>query len=430
MEFVATMEGGDPPPPIQATTENGIAYAHYTSSRTGPMTITATVGKLSATTRLEWVEPALGPPPTLATGISLDPTTATIGPGHVLTITATVTGERGQAVRDGTPVTFTVSGPSGSRTACPAPVAFAFGQAQSGWILYGDGRTDYIWPYGHEAGTPGDLTGGVDLAATPFGSGYWIVTADGRVRTTGNAAWFGNASERAATDPVVRITATPSGQGYWLLHRDGEVSAFGDARSYGSVAGRALSASVISLMASPTGAGYWIVASDGSASAFGDAAHFGDVAGIRLYRPIVDATPTATGRGYWMVDSSGGIFGFGDASFYGSLGATLLPAPVARLVRSPSAAGYHMLTRDGAIWSFGNAPTMPAAKTCRSNTVDGRATQHITSASAGHSEITAFVHESSATASVDWREGVGYGTSSARAGYWMLGAGGDVYRLR
>ena len=426
VQFVATMEGGDPPP-VQATTENGSAYAHYTSRRIGPMTIMATVGNLSATTRLEWVDPPPGPPPTLATAISLDPATATLGPGHIHTITATVTGEGGRAVQDGTPVTFTTSGPSGSPTICPAPVAFDFGQAQSGWILYGDGQTDFIWPYGHETGTPGDLTGAVDLAATPFGSGYWIVTADGQVRTSGNAIWFGDASERAATNPVVRVTATPSGQGYWLLHRDGAVSAFGDARSHGSVAGRALPAPAISLMATPTGAGYWIVASDGSVSAFGDAAFFGDVAGIRLYRPIVDATPTATGRGYWMVDSSGGMFAFGDAAFYGSLGAKLLPAPVTRLVRSPSDEGYHMLTRDGVIWSFGNAPTMPAAKSCRSNTVDGRATLQVTSASVGRSEITAFAHDVSVTAVVEWREGAGFATSSARAGYWMLGADGRVF---
>ncbi|MGH9008490.1 MAG: hypothetical protein ACRDYF_01430 [Acidimicrobiia bacterium] len=148
-------------------------------------------------------------------------------------------------MRDGTPVTFTMSGPSGSRAVCPPPVAFAFaGSTQSGWILYGDGRTDFIWTNGRQAEAPGGLTGAVDLAATPAGSGYWLVTGDGRVQTFGNAVWFGDAGERPATDPVLRITATPSGRGYWLLHRDGEVSGFGDARSYGSVAQRALPAPV------------------------------------------------------------------------------------------------------------------------------------------------------------------------------------------
>ena len=58
-------------------------------------------------------------------------------------------------MRDGTPVTFTMSGPSGTRAACPPPVAFAFGPAQSGWILYGDGRTDYVWPSGTRPERPG-----------------------------------------------------------------------------------------------------------------------------------------------------------------------------------------------------------------------------------------------------------------------------------
>jgi hypothetical protein len=427
VDFVATMPGSEQAAPVRVTTGGGRATASFTSNRPGRMTVTATVGNLAATSTVDWVVGPPPPPPTLATAITLDPPTATLGPGHVLTVTATVTGEGGRAVRDGTPIAFTMAGPSGSGTICTPPVGFTVAGSGAGMVLYGDGRTDTVTPSGRQRGATRDLTGAVDLAAKPYAGGYWVVTADGRVEPSGTAVGYGDARDWAAANPVRRIAATPSGNGYWLLHDNGEISAFGDAGRYGSPAGRPRSAPLVALMATPTGAGYWVVAANGTVYAYGDAAFFGDLSSVLVRRPIVDAIPTTSGRGYWLAGSDGGLFSFGDAAFYGSLGSTLLPAPVTRMARSVTGAGYYLMTGEGGLWSFGDAPTLPNDEGCRSRTTGGRASFQFTSAVPGHSEIAAYVHEVSATSSVEWREGAGYATSSARAGYWMLGADGRVF---
>src|SRR5438067_1589303 len=74
----------------------------------------------------------------------------------------------------------------------------------------------------------------VALASTPSGSGHWMVDADGRVMTEGDARVFGSPPGRALPRPVVAMAATPSGAGYWLVSRDGTVIARGDAAFRGS----------------------------------------------------------------------------------------------------------------------------------------------------------------------------------------------------
>ncbi len=68
------------------------------------------------------------------------------------------------------------------------------------------------------------------------GHGYWIVTADGHVRTFGAAHFYGDLSHVALSAPVVAAARTPDGRGYWLVGANGAVYAFGDAPFLGGIA--------------------------------------------------------------------------------------------------------------------------------------------------------------------------------------------------
>ena len=57
----------------------------------------------------------------------------------------------------------------------------------------------------------------VAIATTPFKDfGYWAVQSNGKVYNYG-CAFFGDASHRHLTQPVVGIAPANNGQGYWLL---------------------------------------------------------------------------------------------------------------------------------------------------------------------------------------------------------------------
>ncbi|HVW33328.1 MAG TPA: N-acetylmuramoyl-L-alanine amidase, partial [Acidimicrobiia bacterium] len=131
----------------------------------------------------------------------------------------------------------------------------------------------------------------VGLAATPSGRGYWIATADARVVPFGDAvlraatggpvaavtgsvagtAGVGPAGRPAAPGtPVVAIAASPDGTGYWLLTGDGGVFSFG-VPFHGSVPDRRPYGGAVDLQATPSGAGYYVAGADGAVFAFGDA---------------------------------------------------------------------------------------------------------------------------------------------------------------
>ncbi|MGH2733677.1 MAG: SpoIID/LytB domain-containing protein, partial [Actinomycetota bacterium] len=75
--------------------------------------------------------------------------------------------------------------------------------------------------------------------------------------------------------------------GYWLVRADGKVSSFGDADPFGSMDGAALRRPVVAMEATPSRRGYWLAASDGGVFAFGDAGFFGSAASAPLRRPVV-----------------------------------------------------------------------------------------------------------------------------------------------
>ena len=97
--------------------------------------------------------------------------------------------------------------------------------------------------------------------------------------------------------PIVGMAATPTGTGYWLVASDGGVFCFGDAHFHGSMGGVHLNQPIVGMAATPTGNGYWLVASDGGVFCFGDAQFRGSTANVQLNRPDRRDGRDADGQG-------------------------------------------------------------------------------------------------------------------------------------
>ena len=236
-----------------------------------------------------------------------------------------------------------------------AQAAHAATKPDSGyWMLTADGRV-----FGFGAAT--DLGDGfvvnwakVDIEPTPSGFGYWIVNGNGTIEAFGDAFDYSPAGLTGVSlntgELIVSMSATPKGQGYWLFTDQGRVFPFGDAQSFGDLTGIPLNGKVLDSVPTPSGLGYWMVASDGGIFTFGDAKFEGSTGNIKLNKPVMSMAPDPDGVGYWLVASDGGIFTFG-AEFYGSMGGTRLNKPVTGMVAGPT--GYLMVAEDGGIFSFG-----------------------------------------------------------------------------
>ncbi|HYH50619.1 MAG TPA: fibronectin type III domain-containing protein, partial [Acidimicrobiia bacterium] len=198
---------------------------------------------------------------------------------------------------------------------------------------------------------PGDSPsdGNFHPSVTPATSGYWALSADGKVYQFGAAPQLGN-----GTTGAVDLEPTSSGKGYWTLNKAGQVQAFGDAVKLGDVdtAELAKNEAPASMSATPSGKGYWVFTNRGRAIPFGDAAFLGDVSAVKLNGPVLGSVATPSGRGYYMVASDGDIFAFGDARFEGSMGGTKLNAPVQSLVPDSDGSGYWLVASDGGIFAF------------------------------------------------------------------------------
>ena len=163
----------------------------------------ATVGSLAA-----GISPAAS-----ATGPSviLSQDVAARSPGEFHTVTATVTGADGQPAADGTPLTFTISGPTGAISTGAPVVGLALHSAGAGgWLVRSDGHVD-----GFGADSPVEAPApvnspAVDLAATPTGNGYWITTAAGHVRVAGDAVSYGDLGNVTLNGPILRMTPAVS----------------------------------------------------------------------------------------------------------------------------------------------------------------------------------------------------------------------------
>ena len=195
------------------------------------------------------------------------------------------------------------------------------------------------------------LAGGDRLAATPDGTGYWIVGPTGSLSTYGTAGNYGSMAGHQLNRPIVGVGSTPDGKGYWMVASDGGVFSFGDAQFHGSMGGVPLNMPIVGIAGTPDGTGYWMVASDGGVFSFGDAGFYGSTGNIKLNKPVIGMTATRDGHGYWLVASDGGIFNYGDAGFYGSGGSAGRTA--VGLIASPTGPGYALIDTDGTRTAFG-----------------------------------------------------------------------------
>ncbi len=230
-------------------------------------------------------------------------------------------------------------------------------QVRSGyWTVSADGR---VYDFG-DASLLGDAAGtlhqpAVDIEPAAGGAGYWIVDRHGAVFTFGTAAYHGGltAAGLRPGESVTSLSSTPGGLGYWLFTTSGRVFAFGNAQAFGDLAAVTLNAPVLDSVPSPTGSGYYMVGADGGIFTFGDARFAGSTGNVRLNAPVQSLVPDPDGGGYWLVASDGGVFAF-EAGFRGSLGGTVLNKPVTGMVAFGD--GYLMVGEDGGIFNFSNLP--------------------------------------------------------------------------
>ncbi len=190
------------------------------------------------------------------------------------------------------------------------------------------------------------------MAATHFGSGYWLVGADGGVFTFGDAPFCTPLLVTAVgavlpgyvvgPAPDVGIAAASGSLGYDI------VSSFGVGLSlpppneacdpeainedYGSIdfpGGVTPSAQISGVATSVMGARLWLVGIDGGVFApeiqagqgpISPSPFFGSLPGLGIapVTPIVGIAATPDGDGYWLISVDGGVFAFGDARFFGS----------------------------------------------------------------------------------------------------------------
>jgi uncharacterized protein YjbI with pentapeptide repeats len=191
------------------------------------------------------------------------------------------------------------------------------------------------------------------MMSTADGHGYWVVTSNGSVETYGNALWYGDMGGHHLNRPIVGMAATPDGDGYWLVASDGGIFAFGNATFYGSTGAIHLNKPIVGMAVDPATGGYWLVASDGGIFAY-NAPFLGSMGSVPLNKPVVGMGATANGSGYRLVAADGGIFSFG-APFYGSTGSIVLNKPIVGLAPDNATGGYWFVATDGGIFSF-NAP--------------------------------------------------------------------------
>jgi hypothetical protein len=257
-----------------------------------------------------------------------------------------------------TTTTSTTTRTTSTTTTMAPPVNVVAANARSGyWMVSADGRV-YSFGDALHHGEPRTQLGNAtaaDLEPTNSGNGYWVLDDTGRVFPYGDARWFGNANPTrlVAGERATSLSRTLSGNGYWVFTNRGRVLTFGDAVSYGDVAAAPLNGPVLDSIVTPSGKGYYMVASDGGIFAFGDAKFHGSMGATLLNAPVQSLVPDDDGEGYWLVASDGGIFAF-KAPFRGSLGGQRLNRPVSGMV--PFGDGYLMVGEDGGIFNFSDRP--------------------------------------------------------------------------
>ena len=108
----------------------------------------------------------------------------------------------------------------------------------------------------------------VAIVAAPSGLGHWLLQRDGKVEVAPDSLYVGGTPVNNGTWEAVDIAVTPSGHGYWVMTDNFGVFAFGDAQFTGSAGGVGRGPAV-AIVANPAGDGYWQVAADGAVYGFG-----------------------------------------------------------------------------------------------------------------------------------------------------------------
>ena len=198
------------------------------------------------------------------------------------------------------------------------------------WLVSQVGQVSAFGDAPHKGGAKGTMPSVAGIAGTVTGRGYWLAGSGGSVKAYGDAPVFGGLGE--GEGKVTGIARTLTGEGYWLVTEDGRVAPFGDAVSYGGLVGEA--SGVSGITSTPSGLGYWLYTSNGRVAAFGDAQSYGGLADKELSQTVVGMTPSASGQGYWLVGDKGKVSAFGDAP--GVTSARTLARPVPPPVEIPS----------------------------------------------------------------------------------------------
>lgn len=206
--------------------------------------------------------------------------------------------------------------------------------------------------------TPGSTAAGIALDAAT--GGYWVVGSNGVVQAF-NAPDLGETLVPphgwGQHPAAVAIAATPDGSGYYVLRANGAVYGYG-AKTHGSLAGRlhyGLTAPVVAvaIAVDSTTGGYWIATSTGAVYSF-DAPSEGSplASDDGLYDGVpVDGLVTASnGTGYYVLNADGKIDGFG-VSITGSPPPTT-PVPVEAFASVPEGGFASALALDSSTGGF------------------------------------------------------------------------------
>lgn len=194
----------------------------------------------------------------------------------------------------------------------------------------------------------------VDVTATPYGDGYWLLFGNGQVSAFGEARYKGGAKNKPAGNFVAMATL-PDGRGYWIVNKTGRVFAFGRADHFGGLAEEEVHISGIA--ATPTGAGYWLFGESGRSYPFGDAQSLGDGVADEVSGRVVSAAAHGS-LGYWLVTATGRVFAIGDAPDHGGVTDKTFKGEVVGIDAAPDGDGYWIVTSHGRVYARGSAASM------------------------------------------------------------------------
>ena len=122
------------------------------------------------------------------------------------------------------------------------------------------------------------------VAQHPTSDGYAIVKPDGGVYNFKSPFYGSAAGSIVDGEQATDMAWTPSGKGYWVLSSGGRIYSFGDARYRGGCLdpgvlppGAKLVGAATELAPTRTGNGYRISCDDGGLFCFGDASYYGNI---------------------------------------------------------------------------------------------------------------------------------------------------------